>query len=144
VIVATNTFFALGSDEAQRRCLAGVHDVLAPGGWLVIAAFVPADHARQGRLSTVGVRSLTADRVVLTADQVDAGAQTLSGQFIDISERGIKLRPVHLRFLWPDQLDERAAAAGLVLAERWASWRREPFDDDSGAHVSVYRRPIDG
>jgi SAM-dependent methyltransferase len=143
VFVACNTFFGLGRDEAQRRCLRRIHDVLAPGGWAVIAGFVPAEHARQGRSRTVGLRSLTADRVVLTADEVDADRQTLSGQFIDITEQGIRLRPVHLRYLWPDQLDEQAAGAGLVLAGRWATWRREPFDDGSDAHVTLYRRPAD-
>jgi SAM-dependent methyltransferase len=142
VLVATNTFFALVTDGAQRRCLRRVHEVLVPGGWLVVAAFVPSERIRDGRADSVGVRSLGVDRVVLTADRFDAASQTISGQFIDISERGIRLRPVHVRYLWPDQLDERAAEAGLVLAERFSSWRRDPFDDRSAAHVSVYRRPV--
>jgi hypothetical protein len=33
-----------------------------------------------------------------------------------------------------------AAAAGLVLAERWSSWDGAPFTDDSTHHVSRYVR----
>lgn len=36
--------------------------------------------------------------------------------------------------------DGDCAAAGLVLAERWATWDREPFADDSDYAVSVHRR----
>jgi hypothetical protein len=32
-----------------------------------------------------------------------------------------------------------AAAAGLELEHRWASWSRAPFDDDSDNHVTIYR-----
>jgi SAM-dependent methyltransferase len=141
VLIASNTFFGLATDESQRRCLRRVHDVLAAGGWLVISAFVPADAAHEGGRATVGVRTITADRVVLTADRYDAASQTISGQFIDITEQGIRLRPVHVRYLWPAQLDELAADAGLVLDQRWSSWTRDPFTETSGAHVSVYRRP---
>ena len=36
--------------------------------------------------------------------------------------------------------DDHAAAAGLVLAERWATWDRQPFTGGDYA-VSVHRRP---
>jgi hypothetical protein len=38
-----------------------------------------------------------------------------------------------------DEYDEDCAAAGLELAERWASWDREPFASTSGYAVSVHR-----
>jgi hypothetical protein len=85
------------------------------------------------------VRSITTDRVVLTADRYDAATQTITGQFIDITAAGIALRPVHIRYLFPAQLDALAAGAGLVLAERHADWSRTPFDDAAPMHVSVYR-----
>lgn len=37
--------------------------------------------------------------------------------------------------------DAETAAAGLTLEERYATWDREPFDDDSPYAVSVHRRP---
>ena len=43
-----------------------------------------------------------------------------------------------LRYAWPSELDLMARLAGLRLRDRWGGWRREPFDADSGLHVSVY------
>lgn len=140
VFVAYNTFFNLSTEAAQRRCLERVAGVLAPGGWFACAQFVPDERTASGRASDVGVRSITTDRVVLTADRYDAASQTITGQFIDITAAGIALRPVHIRYLFPDQLDEMAADAGLERTERWADWARTPFDDDAPLHVSVYRR----
>jgi hypothetical protein len=50
---------------------------------------------------------------------------------------------VHIRYLWPDQLDALASAAGLVPGQQWASWRQVPFEPDREGHVSVYRRPVE-
>lgn len=140
VFVAYNTLFALADEQAQRRCLRGVADLLDTGGWFVCAAFIPDLGEPATERGTVGVRSLTADQVVLTADRHDAEAQTISGQFIDITAAGITLRPFHIRYLLPRQLDDLAAEAGLVLEARWADWARTELDDHSVGHVSVYRR----
>lgn len=139
VFVAYNTFFNLATEDAQRRCLERIAAVLEPGGWFACAQFVPDDRVADGRASAVGVRSLTTDRVVLTADRYDAESQTITGQYIDISADGIALRPVHIRYLFPAQLDELAAGAGLELVGRWADWSGTPFDDGAPMHVSVYR-----
>jgi SAM-dependent methyltransferase len=140
VFVAYNTFFNLTTEDAQRRCLEGIAAALAPGGWFACAQFVPDERVASGRSSDVGVRSITTDRVVLTADRYDAATQTITGQYIDISAAGISLRPVHVRYLFPTQMDQLALDAGLSLAERWADWSRTPFDDHAPMHVSVYRR----
>ena len=139
VFVAYNTFFNLATEDAQRRCLERVAAVLEPGGWFACAQFVPDERVANGRASDVGVRSITTDRVVLTADRYDARSQTITGQYIDISADGIALRPVHIRYLFPAQLDALAGGAGLELTERWSDWRRTPFDAESAMHVSVYR-----
>jgi SAM-dependent methyltransferase len=39
-----------------------------------------------------------------------------------------------------DQYDQEAAAAGLGLTERYATWDREPFDGSQTYAVSVHRR----
>jgi SAM-dependent methyltransferase len=140
VFVAYNTFFNLSTEAAQRRCLTRVAEVLEPGGWFACAQFVPDERVARGRASDVGVRSITTDRVVLTADRYDADTQTITGQYIDISAAGVVLRPVHIRYLFPAQLDALADAAGLALEQRWSDWSRSPFDGDSTMAVSVYRR----
>jgi SAM-dependent methyltransferase len=136
--VSFSTFFNLVSVEAQAACLAEVARVLAPDGRFVVEAFVPRDDLDERR-DWVSVRTVERDRLVLHASRVDLDAQTVSAQHVEITEAGIRLRPLFIRYLFPDQLDALAAAAGLVLDARHGGWRREPFDDGCGVHVSVYR-----
>jgi len=139
--VAYNTFFNLVDVEDQRRCLRAVADHLEAGGRVAIEAFVPDDDALDSG-SRVEARTVTADKVVLSVSRSDRAAQELSGQYVDITEAGIRLRPWRIRWATPDQLDALAADAGLGLVERWAGWDRSPFGPDDDAHVSVYaRRP---
>jgi SAM-dependent methyltransferase len=140
--VAFNTFFNLTTREAQAACLLRVHDVLAPGGWFVLEAFVPPpDHTDASGVST---RTVELDRVVLTAARRDHATQTISGQHIEITEAGIRLRPWLVRYAAPHELDDMAAAAGLRLVERHADWHGGRFHEASESHVSVYRRPPAG
>jgi SAM-dependent methyltransferase len=140
VFVAFNTFFNLATEQQQAACLRRVADLLRPEGIFVLEAFVPRDDVGPGAEAAVAPRRITADEVVLTVSQVDHGAQTISGQHVHLSEQGIRLRPWHLRYATPAQLDAMAAAAGLELVERAAGWDGEPFTEASAVHVSTYRR----
>ena len=139
VFVAFNTFFNLASEDAQRRCLAAVAASLRDDGCFVVEAFVPADEgpATEG---SVTPRRIAADEVVLSVSQHDRRQQTISGSHVHLTEAGTRLRPWHLRYASPRQLDDMAAVAGLVLQERWADWDGTPFDDAATVHVSVYGR----
>jgi SAM-dependent methyltransferase len=137
--VAFNTFFNLTTREAQQACLHRVHDVLTPGGWFVLEAFVPP--VDEIDASGVSARTVELDRVVLTAARRDAATQTISGQHIEITEHGVRLRPWVVRYATPAELDAMAATAGLRLVERHGDWHGAPFHDASENHVSVYRRP---
>lgn len=140
VFVAYNTFFSLLSSERQEACFAAVTSRLSPGGVFAIEAFVPdPGHASA---SSVTVRSVHVDRVVLSVSSADPDAQRAEGQYIDITEAGgVRLRPWSIRWATPAQLDEMAARTGLQLTERWGGFDRTPFDADSARHVSIYRRP---
>jgi SAM-dependent methyltransferase len=141
VFVAFNTLFSLTSAEAQARCFAAVAARLEPGGCFVVEAFVPDDDLIDGG-ARVEVRSLTADRVVLTVSRHDAAEQGVEGQFVELTEAGgIRLRPWSLRYAPPAELDAMAVGAGLALADRWSSWDETPFTADSTHHISVYRHP---
>jgi SAM-dependent methyltransferase len=136
--VAFNTFFNLTTPAAQARCFARVAAVLEPGGRFVLEAFVPPEPGAAPD-STVAARTVEIDRVVLTAARRDPDTQTIAGQHIEITERGVRLRPWLVRYAAPRELDGFAAAAGLELERRHADWCEAPFDEDSTAHVSVYR-----
>ena len=139
VLVAFNTLFNLPTEAAQRQCLQRAADLLQPDGCLVLEAFVPAEptSAPPGALTP---RRITADEVVLSASLHDADAQTITGQHIHVTEEGIRLRPWHLRYAPPAELDAMAEAAGLHLAERHADWHGTELGPESSVHVSVYRR----
>ena len=140
VLVAFNTFFNLATEADQRRCLARVASVLAPEGWFVLEAFVPDAVGGAGIDGALTPRHISVDEVVLSVSQRDRAAQTITGQHVHVTEAGIRLRPWHLRYATPEQLDDLAASAGLTLAWRAAGWRDEPFTDESSAHVSAWRR----
>ena len=78
----------------------------------MVEAFVPRDDDET--LDRVAVRSLRADELVLSATVHDPDAQTITGQHVQISEAGIRLRPWVIRYLRPEQLDALAVAAGLA------------------------------
>lgn len=139
VVVAFNTFFNLDTEARQRRCLEGVARVLAPGGSFVVEAFVPAEPPEriERQLSTARV---DLDRLVLAATEHDPATQTITGQHVDISAEGVRLRPWRIRYATPVQLDAMAADAGLVLAERHAGWHAEPVTGSTTVHVSRYVR----
>ena len=141
VLCAFNTLFNLTDTDAQRRCLSRVADVLAPGGRLLVEAFVPppAGHAG-GPSSAVEARHIGLDEVVLSVSRIDPAARTLTGQHVQIREDGIRLRPWVLHYAGPDELDALAATAGLRRVERHAGWHGEPFTSSSDVHVTGYAR----
>jgi hypothetical protein len=77
---------------------------------------------------------------VLSVSRLEPATRTITGQYVQLTEAGIRLRPWVLHYASPAQLDELAVAAGLVLTERHAGWRGEPFSDGAKAHVSTYER----
>ncbi len=81
----------------------------------------------------------SADRVVLAITRQDPPGQRAEGQFVELTERGVRLRPWAIRWSTPAQLDEMAAEAGFVLETRHADWAGRPFTTNSDNHVSVYR-----
>ena len=157
VLVARNTFFNLTTGAAQRACAAAVAAVLAPGGRFVVEAFVPSagpagseaatpttpsvpsDATEPPARSTIEVRRIEADRVLLYVDRHEPATGELWSSFVDIRPDGIRLRPCHVRYLAPDALDRLLADAGLRLDHRWADWDGAPFDDEAAQHVSWYR-----
>lgn len=139
VLCAFNTLFNLTDGAAQRRCLARVADLLAPDGLLVVEAFVPPPGGEgDAAVGAVEPRHIGLDEVVLTVSRLDPATHTITGQHVQITEAGIRLRPWVLRYLSPDDLDALATEVGLALVERHADWRGQEFTPTSEAHVSVY------
>lgn len=139
VLAAYNVVFNLETAERQRQLFEQVRARLTDQGCFVVEAFVPDDPPRAG--GDLTLRSLTAERVVMSATVSDPQTQRAEGQFIELTEAGgVRLRPWSIRYATPQQLDEMAAAAGLTLASRYADTDRTPFDERSHHHVSIYRK----
>lgn len=137
VFVVFNTLFALLSQEEQVRCFQNVARRLTPDGVFLIDAFVP-DVARFARGAYTQASQVETDHVMLDVSRHDPLGQRIVSSHVWITDGGVRLYPVHLRYAWPSELDLMARLAGLRLRDRWGGWRGEPFTADSARHVSVY------
>lgn len=138
VVAAFNLVCNLTDVEAQAAMFTQAQASLAPGGQLVVEAFVPnpVEHAER-RLE---VREVSAEQVVLIASRTDPDLGVVIGQHIQLRDgEPVRLRPWRLRPTSPEELDRLAGAAGLQLVDRRDGW------DDAGlgdACVTTYRRPM--
>ena len=139
VYLVFNTLFGLLSQARQAECFASVARVLEPGGMFVIECFVP-DLTRFDHDQRVQARSVTEDSAVIEVSVHDRIRQRVTTQMITLDGQGTHLRPVAIRYSYPAELDLMASSAGLRLAERYASWDRQPFTPASDSHISVYQR----
>jgi len=138
VVVAYNTLFNLTEARAQAECFAAVGAALRARGRFVVEAYVPP--APAGPDTDVSVRSMTADRVVLSVSMRDPDRQIAEGQFVELTESGgVRLRPWSIRYASVTELDDMARAAGFAVEHRWESFAREPFGAGSERHVTVFR-----
>jgi SAM-dependent methyltransferase len=136
VLAAYNTVFNLMSHARQQALFSAVAPRLAPGGSLVVEASVPRfdDHG-----DAIGLRTMTADTVVLSVARYDIESHRAQGQFVQFTNGSVRLRPWQICWSTPEQLDDFAARAGLELVSRSADWIGTSFSDTAPQHVSVYR-----
>lgn len=139
VYVPFTTFSALLSQAEQIRCMRNVAAHLEPGGWFVLDAFVP-DLDRFSGNQAVSVQEIRSTGVFLDASRHDPVRQRVDSSHMVLTESGVRLYPVALRYAWPAELDAMAMVAGLALAQRYGAYDRRAFDAASTRHVSVYRR----
>jgi SAM-dependent methyltransferase len=137
IYVLVNTFYALLTQEEQVRCFRNVAQHLSPEGSFVIEAFVP-DLTRFSGHQSVRIASLDESEVHLDVSQHDPANQQITVQQIVLTEKGVRLYPVKLRYAWTAELDLMARLAGLQLMHRWGDWRKGAFSADSTMHISVY------
>jgi SAM-dependent methyltransferase len=142
IYVVFNTIWAVRTPDGQASCIRAVARHLEPGGAFVVEAFVP-DPTRYDRGQRVGARQVESDLVVLEASLVDPDDPQQVSSTVVLLRAGepVELYPVRIRYATIAELDRWAREAGLELAERWSDWDREPFDDRSVKHVSVWRAP---
>lgn len=134
-----NTLFNLQTQADQVRCFRNVAAKLPVGGTFLIEAFVPRmdDFTNHQRVST---KNVTRDMVRLEALMHDPVRQVFDMQRIFITEDGLRMVPLPMRYAYPPEIDLMAQLAGMRLRDRFGGWLKEPFTKDSGMHVSVYEK----
>lgn len=137
--VVFNTFFSLLTQEEQVGCFRNVARHLKDEGLFLLEVFVP-DPCRFEARQTVRAIQVEADEVRLDVTRHNPVRQQVSSQHVWLSEEGIRLFPVVLRYAWPSELDLMARLAGLHLKHRWGSWDKGTFAAGSTRHISVYGR----
>jgi len=137
VYLVFNTFFGLLSQEDQVRCFENVASHLTDDGVFVLEAFVP-DLARFDRGQRVSTDQVGTDRVRINVDRHRPLEQRVDSAHVLVSEEGVKIYPVRIRYAFPSELDLMARLASLRLRERFGGWDRRPFDENAVQHVSVY------
>jgi SAM-dependent methyltransferase len=138
VYLVRNTITNLTTEEAQRSCfrLAATH--LVPGGSFLIENYVP--HVdRRATAPTSVVFTSTEDH--LGVEEYDVDRRIAVSHHCWLTEEGVRRLSSAHRYVWPDELDAMAAAAGLGRAGRAAGWQGEPFTDTSPEHVSIWQKP---
>lgn len=140
IYLVFNTFFALRDQQSQVQCFTNVAARLETGGRFVTETFYP-DAARFDRGQRFGALAVHLDEVQVEASRHDRVNQSIETQRVHLREDGLKLYPVRVRYAWPSEMDLMARIAGLELESRWGGWDREPFNNQSQIHVSVYRKP---
>jgi SAM-dependent methyltransferase len=134
-----NTIGNLTTQEAQVACFRNAAAHLVPGGSFVIELGIP------------GLRRLPwGERFVLFdmserhvgIDEYDVAIQRLvSHHYLRRDDGTFEYESLPFRYAWPAELDLMAQLAGMELRERWSGWKREPFDNESTSHVSVWQKP---
>jgi SAM-dependent methyltransferase len=138
VFVVFNTFFMLTTQDAQLRCFRNVAAHLQPGGRFLLHAFVP-DLSRVERGENISVREAALDHVRIDTSTFERNAQIINSTQIRMTEQGTRFVHARLRYAFPPELDLMAHLAGLTLENRWSSFDKQPFTDESAFAVSVYR-----
>jgi SAM-dependent methyltransferase len=143
VYLPFNTLFALLTQRRQVDCFRNVARALEPGGRFVLDTFVP-DVKRYDRYQTrMAVESISSDQAHAYELSIhDPVTQTIVAHHVRRHEDGSSVvLPVRVRYAWPGEMDLMGELAGLELEGRWGWYDRRRFTEQSGQHVSVYRKP---
>jgi SAM-dependent methyltransferase len=140
VFVAFNTIFGLVDQRRQVDCFRNVRRALGEGGRFALECYVPdLRRFQEGNQAVRVLPTSRPERLRLNAALHFPDEQRIETHVVVIAEGEVQVLPVSLRYIWPSELDLMAQLAGFELEDRYGGWSGEPFNAQSGFHVSVYR-----
>lgn len=138
VFLVFNTINNLTTQEAQIACFQNAERHLTPGGHFVIEVQVPPIQCLPEGETLL---AFAADGQHFGTDEIDVVSQRFTSHHVWTEGAETQTLSIHMRYVWPSELDLMARLAGLELVHRWAVWQKSPFTAKSRAHVSVWRKP---
>jgi SAM-dependent methyltransferase len=136
---SSSSFFHLTDQQRQVDCFRNVSAKLSADGRFVIEAFIPQPEMLHPARS-ITLRDFTPDTLRFSATVANRLTQQLQFQEVIMTPSGNEFLPVEERFCWPSELELMAQLAGMELAERYATYSKNPLNHRSAQHVSVYRK----
>jgi SAM-dependent methyltransferase len=139
VYLVWNTIMNVTTQAEQVEVFENAAAHLEPGGAFVVEVAIPQLQGIAPR--EIGrVFSLEDDHVGIETFDDIAGQISWSHHWVD-DDGTLRRHSAAYRYVWPSELDLMARIAGLRLRDRWAGWRREPFDPNGVGQVVVYEKP---
>jgi SAM-dependent methyltransferase len=139
VYTVYSTIFSLLTQQEQISCFRNTARVLAPGGVSVLECMIPSMGGLLADRQQLAIRDLSDGHLSLSATTNDPATQRVIFQEVRITEHGTRMLPVHIRYIWPAEMDLMAQLAGMRLRQRTGGWDGSPFHGSSRHHVSVYQ-----
>jgi SAM-dependent methyltransferase len=139
--LVANTIMNLTTQDEQVACFCNAAAHLRPGGCFVIEVLVPG---LQRLPPGERFQPFDLSPTHVGVDEIDVATQALVSHHYWVDGDEVEVYSPPFRYVWPSELDLMARLAGLRLRERWGSWTREPFTNESRKHVSVWKRPSTG
>ncbi|QIQ04939.1 class I SAM-dependent DNA methyltransferase [Streptomyces liangshanensis] len=148
VYLVYNTISNLLTQDEQVECFRNAARHLEPGGRFVIELGVPPlRFLPPGQVAVpfdVSERHLGFDTFDLVEQLLVSHHFSREGDGDGEDNGGAghyRRAESRHRYAWPAELDLMARIAGLERERRVADWDGSPFTEDSGKHISVWRKP---
>ena len=132
-----NTITNLTTQDEQVECFRNVAAHLEPGGCFVVENYIPALQ-RLPPGETIRVFTATPNHVGF--EEYAVATQIALSHHYWVIDGQLEIFSSPHRYVWPSELDLMARLAGMTLRERWSSWHRESFTNESQSHISVWEK----
>lgn len=140
-LLACNTIYSVLDMEAQLRIFQNAHLALNDDGIFVVEAFNPLWLLRKGS-EFMQMRPLDADKTLIEQYHIFPTQQQVTVDNIVVgtsAAQSVNLRFRHIiRYIHPFEMDVLACAAGFELKERYGSFSKQPYSENSTRIVSTY------